>query len=171
MEILENFILQWANLAILAVGLIIVLRQPAREFLKGRKQKFLLSLEKANRDLEEVKTKYDEAKKKEAQAGKDAEDLKRSMMETGKFSRKKIIEDATNTADRIKKESKLLASQELQSAKDALTRELLSNAFSKAQETLKSGISKDNHKILLEESFNALRQADISQYENTLTTT
>ena len=64
-----------------------------------------------------------------------------------------------------------MASYELQSAKDALTRDAIAYALDKARATLESGISKDNHQKLLEESFAALKQTDISQYESTRPTT
>lgn len=171
MKILEYFILQWANLAILLIGLIVVIRRPAREFLQGRREKFRLSAEKAKHDLDEAQIKYDEAKKKESGAARDARNLKQSMIETGKFSRQKIIDDAVNTSERIRREAKLMASYELQSAKDALTKRCLLLALSKAHEILQGGISKENHEKLLIESFSVLKQTDFSQYESASPTT
>ena len=158
----EFLILQCFNLAILLITIFILLRKPAREFLQNRKEKMRLLMDKVSHDLNEAQSKYDEAKRKKSNAAQDAEELKRSLIDTGNFCKDSLIKEADETATRIQRESKLMAAHELQSTQKSIMRDTLNIAFAKAEGMLKKGITKENHEKLISKSLDTLKGMHIS---------
>lgn len=163
MSPIEYIILQWVNLGILLVVLALLLRKSAHEFLYGRKERIRLFLEKADKDYKDIQNKYQQARKKEAGANKDAESLKHSLVETGNFRSAALIKEAMNTAERIKKEAQARAAHELQKAKESIAREILELSFERAGDILKKGISKEKQIILIDGSLENLKNIKISK--------
>jgi F-type H+-transporting ATPase subunit b len=162
MNALEYIILQWFNLALLLAALFLLLKKPVYEFLFGRREYIRLSLEKARRNYEEAQNKYHQAIKKEAQANKDAENLKRSLIETGNFHSAILIKEAVKTAEKIKKEAAARAAYDLQMAKESIAREILGLSFERAGNILKKGVPEEKQIALINSSLEILKNIDIS---------
>lgn len=163
MNPIEYILLQWVNLVILLIILTLLLKKSAREFLYGRKERIRLFLEKAAKDYRDMQNKYQQAKKKDAAANKDAENLKSSIIETGNFRSDALIKEAKNTAERIKKEADARATHNLQKAKELIAREILELSFDRAGKILKEGIAEEKQIVLVDSSLNALKNIRLSE--------
>ncbi len=148
----EHFIFQLVNFFILIGVLAYLLRRPLKEFLSGRREKFRAQIVKMRNQHEAALARYKEARERLTHASADALALKKSLVETGNFGREAIIKRARETAERIDRETKLMAVQENSRARTTLSREALSLAFDEAREALSHGIPREDQIRILDDS-------------------
>lgn len=158
---IEHFIFQWVNFLILTGGLVYLLRRPFREFLSGRREKIRTQIVKTRHQHESALARHKDAQEKIAHADTDAEALKKSLIETGNFGREAIIKRAREAAERIARETEVLAVQEHARARSALSKEALSLAFEEASKILSRGIPREDQIRMLDESLSSTGRIDV----------
>lgn len=155
----ENFIFQLINFFILAGVLAYFLRRPLGEFLSGRREKLRGQIVKMRHQHESALAGLKEAQERLAHADSDVEALKKSLIETGNFGREAIIERARETAERIRRETEILAIQGHSRARETLSKEALSLAFEQASKVLSQGVPREDQIRILDESLSSIGRA------------
>lgn len=157
MKLLENFIIQWINFGLLAGLLFYLLRRPLREFLSGRREKLRVKIVKGRHAHETATAKLNQARTNLSMADKDAEKIKRTLIETGTYGAEAIIAKAGEAAQRIKKDAHTAAEQEALRTEELLSKDILRTAFDLAHKKLSEGIPDKDQERLLTESLTILK--------------
>lgn len=139
------------NFAILLVIYYMAGKKPVADALKNRKEGIAKEIEEATRQKKEAEAR---AKKYQADLGnldKDLETTKKALEEAGKAERDRLIQDAKEKADRMKRDAVFLVEQEARQAKLDLTRETVEAAMGRAESLLKSQVTAEDHERLCAE--------------------
>ncbi len=126
-------------------------KKPVADALKNRKDVIAKDIEEATRQKKEAEAR---AKKYQADLGnldKDLETTKKALEEAGKAERDRLIQDAREKADRMKRDAVFLVEQESRQAKLDLTRETVEAAMGRAESLLQSQITPEDHERLCAE--------------------
>lgn len=126
-------------------------KKPVADALKNRKDSIAKDIEEATRQKKEAEAR---AKKYQADLGnldKDLETTKKALEEAGKAERDRLIQDAKEKADRMKRDAVFLVEQESRQAKLDLTRETVEAAMGRAESLLKSQVTAEDHERLCAE--------------------
>ncbi|OCC15788.1 ATP synthase F0 sector subunit b [Dissulfuribacter thermophilus] len=146
-----NFIWHTLNFALLVVILVKFLKAPIANALKSRTE----DIEKAFAELEEKKKeaerKYAEYEKKLSTMDKEAERILSSFIQQGEAEKQKIIEQARQSAERIKAQAELYVQQELQKARHELQREVAEIAVKMAEDIIRKNLNEQDHHRLISE--------------------
>ena len=157
MKLIENFIIQWINLGLLVGVLFYVLRKPLREFLSGRREKLRVKIVKGRHQYEAAVAKLKQSKTNLAMAGKDADKIKRTLIETGMYGADALVAKAKEAAQRIRADAHTAAEQEAVRAEELISKDLLKTAFDAAHKKLSEGISGEDQDRLLTQSLTILK--------------
>jgi F-type H+-transporting ATPase subunit b len=126
-------------------------KKPVADALKNRKDSIAKEIEEATRQKKEAEAR---AKKYQADLGnldKDLETTKKALEEAGKAERDRLIQDAKEKAERMKRDATFLVEQEGRQAKLDLTRETVEAAIGRAESLLQSHVTQEDHDRLCAE--------------------
>ena len=144
------------NFTAVVVVLVIVLKKPISQTLRGRTESIKDELEgleakkdEAQRQLEETLARLEnlEAEKEKILAGFKAQ---------GENEKARILSEAETMAQRIKEQARLRIEQEITEAKAQLTDEIAELSVTRAMELVKKNINSEDQKRLMEESLNKM---------------
>jgi F-type H+-transporting ATPase subunit b len=157
MKLVENFIVQWINFGLLAGFLFYILRKPLREFLSGRRERLRVKIVKGRHAHETAVAKLAQAKTNLSMADKDAEKIKRTLIETGTYGADAMIAKAKEAAQRIRRDAHTAAEQDAVRTEKLISKNVLRTAFDLAHKKLTQGISGEDQDRLLTESLTILK--------------
>ncbi len=139
------------NFTVLVVALFFVLRKPVADALNGR-------IEDIKNQLEELESKKVDAEKtlaeyesKIATLEDEAANIETQYKEQGEAAKKRILEAAKNSAEKLEAQAKRNIENEFQQAKQQLQSEIMTKALEKAEKLVKKSISSDDQDRLVDE--------------------
>ncbi len=139
------------NFAVLAIGLIILLRKPASNALDGR-------IKGIREQLNDLETKKLEAEKNLAQYNerlslldKEAEKIVAEYIKQGNEAKKRILDAAGDAAMKLEEQARRNIEHEFKQARSKLKEEVVEKALVMAEEIIKRNITgKDQEKLVSE---------------------
>lgn len=140
-----------ANFIIFVAVLVVVLRKPLVNFLRGRKETIAKEMDDAQKLLENAQRHHAEIT---ARLGKLEDELKavrEQIKKEGEAEGERIMERAKQAAERIRREADFQAEQEVKMAKIELREEAARLAVKLAEETLEKAISDADRERLINE--------------------
>lgn len=162
----NHFILAWINFIILITVIFFLSRTSTREFFRARKERIRNLSKKALTNYNEAKTKYAKAKSKLAGMEKDRLELRRHLIETGSYSYDDIVKQAHETAERIKRESQIIAENEAAKIKQTIEEELFTASFRRAEDIIASSLTENIQKDILKKSIEELKKVNLNTNEH-----
>ena len=139
------------NFAVLAVGLIILLRKPASNALNDR-------IKGIKEQIDDLETKKLEAEKNLSQYNerlflldKEAEKIVAEYIKQGNEAKKRILDAASDAALKLEEQARRNIEHEFKQARSKLQEEVVEKAFVMAEENIKKNITgKDQEKLVSE---------------------
>ncbi len=142
------------NFVVLAGGLFFLLRKPVKNALSSR----IKGIEDQLKDLEAQKSEAEktlaEYKEKIATLDKESEKILAQYKEQGEAAKKRILEEAANSAEKLEEQAKRNVEQEFKAAKLKLQEEITSKALLKAEEIIMKSIKPEDQDKLVDEYLN-----------------
>ncbi|MCP5463963.1 MAG: ATP synthase F0 subunit B [Deltaproteobacteria bacterium] len=133
------------NFFILITLLFLVLKKPIPQFFRGRALKTKLAIDEAQKAYDDAFRHYEEIQCKLKNADVEGKELLASIKEEAELEKQKIVVQARELAENIKKDAKRLADHEIKRARVALKEEAISIAAELAAEKIKTRLSADDH--------------------------
>jgi len=146
-----DFIWRCLNFALLVVILVKFLKDPIRDFLRGRTESIKKEFDDLEEQRKEAERKYEEYRQKLADMDKEAERILQAFIKQGEAEKEKIIAQAYETAERIKAQAKFYIQQELAKAKEQLKAEVADMAVKLAEDIIRKNITEQDHHRLIAE--------------------
>lgn len=144
----------------LLIGLYYVMgKKGVADGLKKRKEAIAKEIEEAQRMLKEAeeRAKTYQAKLKNVEA--ELTNAKKALEEAGKGERDRIVREAEEKAERMKRDAAFLVDQELKQMRVDLTREAIELAMQTAEEMLKTKATAEDHTRLADDFLRDLEKA------------
>ena len=139
------------NFAVLAIGLFFILRKPVSQALNGRIKGIedqLNDLEVKKKEAEDTLAEYN---KKIATLDSEAAAILDQYKEQGEAAKKRILEEAAKSAEKLEEQAKKNIDHEFKAARIALQEEITNKALEKAEEIVKHSVSSDDQSKLMDE--------------------
>ncbi|HAG50907.1 MAG: hypothetical protein A2X87_06605 [Deltaproteobacteria bacterium GWC2_42_51] len=146
------------NFAILAVAVILIARYlKLKDFFASRKENIKRELDEARKAKEETERKMKEFELKFKQLDKKIEEIYQEIRAEGEIEKKKIIEEAIASVEKIKEQARLAAEQELKKAKQEIKGEIAKVAVEMAEEILRHELTAADQERLIREYLEKVR--------------
>lgn len=123
-------------------------KKPVTEGLKARHDTIAKEMLEAARIKEEAEAKAREYDEKLAQLGTELERIKADIIKAGEADRARIVREAEEKADRMKKDAQFLLDQELKQLRNDMLAFTADAAIQAAEAVLKSKVSAADHERL-----------------------
>ncbi len=146
-----DFIWRCLNFALLVIILVKFLKDPIRDFLRGRTESIKKEFDELEEQRKEAERKYEEYRQKLADMDKEAERILQAFIKQGEAEKEKIIAQAHETAERIKAQAKFYVQQELAKAREQLKAEVTEMAVKLAEDIIRKNITEQDHHRLIAE--------------------
>ncbi len=157
-----EFLAKVVNFIVLFGGLGYLLRKPLRSFLENRSRQIEQAIKEAKHLREKAETDLEKTRGRLGSLEEDARQIKEEAAFEGESAKRKIIQLASEEAERLQK----LTGQEIerlaQSSFQELKRYTIEQAVSKARMRIKRKITQEKHKLLIDESIEKLYEKSIS---------
>lgn len=134
-------------------------RKPVAEGLAKRKDTILRDIEEAQRLRSAAETRLREYEAKLAHIHEELERVSKDFRDQGERERDRIVREAGERRERMKKDAEFLLSQELKQMKTDLLREAVDEATRRAQELLTQRLTQADHDRFAEQFITDLRPA------------
>ncbi len=144
------------NTIILFAILYWLLRKPISNFISNGIESIVSKFEKAKKEKEEALNLLKEAEKKLEEAKEEAQKIVSYAEEVAKREKEQIVEEAKQTAERIVKMADEEIEKEAYKAKEELKKFAAQKAIEIAQVKIKSSITPELNKKLIESSLEKL---------------
>ena len=139
------------NFTVLVVALFFVARKPVADALNNR----ITSIKKELEDLEAKKAQAQkvlaEYEKKIATLDDEVKQVLNQYEEQGEAAKKRILETAAASADKLQEQAKRNIENAFMAAKQKLQAEMMTQALEKAEELVKKSISSEDQDRLIDE--------------------
>ncbi|MCD6153955.1 MAG: F0F1 ATP synthase subunit B [Syntrophobacterales bacterium] len=122
-----------------------------KRFFAGRRESIKESLETAIASKEDAKKKFDEYSAKLVKATSEIEEITRMITAQGEAEKKKIIEDAKRTAEKMKADARARIDQEFKRVRNQLRREAAELSVEMAETILKKKVKKNDHELMVKD--------------------
>lgn len=139
------------NFGVLVTALFFILKKPVANALNGR-------IEDIKNQLDELESKKVEAEKtlaeyetKIASLEKEADTILSQYKEQGEAAKKRILEAASESAEKLKEQAKRNIEHEFNNARQELQAEIMTKALEKAEELVNKSISTEDQDRLIDE--------------------
>ena len=137
------------NFVVLVSVLFVLLKKPVKDFFSGRVE----DLKKEISDLEEKKAKAEKDlqgyEKKMESLDEEVKVIVSTYVEQGKKAKKKILEEAKSSAEKLQMQAEKKIEQEFKLAKESLSKEIVDKAVFEAEKLIKTKINdQDQEKII-----------------------
>ncbi|MDH3949580.1 MAG: ATP synthase F0 subunit B [Deltaproteobacteria bacterium] len=150
------------NFLILAFLVFKLLRDPVKNFFRGRTEMLRQKIAEAEgasieaeRELKEVESRFE-------MLDEEIQRLQQTITEQGERGRDKIISDAEQTAEYMLEKAKFESEMMMREAKIRLRREVTNEAVRLAEESIKKEIGKKDQERLVDEYLQDLKQVATS---------
>ncbi|MBI5602972.1 MAG: F0F1 ATP synthase subunit B [Deltaproteobacteria bacterium] len=139
------------NFIIFFVVLFILLRKPLKQGLASRRDSIERELQELETKKEEAKKEYQALEKRIANIKGEREAILAEFKAEGEKEQRKIVENAQKVASRIVEQTQITIQQEIQKANLSLRQELAEMAVQMAEDILKKNITENDQKVLIGE--------------------
>lgn len=139
------------NFIIFVTVLVVVLRKPLADFLRGRKESIAKEMEDAQKLLENAQRHHAEISARLDKLESELKAVREQIKKEGEAEGERIMERAKQAAERIRREADFQAEQEVKMAKMELREEAARLAVKLAEETLEKAISDADRERLVNE--------------------
>ncbi len=127
-------------------------------YLQDRREDLERNIREAKEAREAAEAKLAEYEQKINQVDKDIEELRKQMREEGEVEKQKLVEQANNQAERIRKEADFTARQEVRMAQYRLQEEAARLAVEVAEKVIREVINDDDRERILNEYLEKVRE-------------
>ncbi len=151
-----SWVFKIVNFGVLVAVLVKFAGKPLHEFLVKRSKSVRDKIEESDRllqEAEQLKAKYEE---KLARLEGELEEYKRTSMAQAEFEKKRIIDEATAMAERIREQARLMYEQELREVQSRIRGEISRLTMQKARDLLTQKMTKADHDKMVEEFIDKL---------------
>jgi len=139
------------NFAVLAIGLIFLLRKPVSEALSSRIKDIKKQLDELDTQKREAEKQLAEYENRLSTLEKEAEKIVSDYVRQGNEARIRILEDAKMAAEKLELKAKYNIDYEFSRAKKRLEEEIFEKALTKAEEIIKSRLSSEDQEKLIDD--------------------
>jgi F-type H+-transporting ATPase subunit b len=146
-----DFVKRTVNFVLLAAILVYLLRKPLGNFFGGRRVDIAKSLEEFEKKKAEAEAKFGELEAKLAEIKAEREKVVADYVKEGEEERAKIVANAREMAERMKKQAQVAIEREIKSAKQELIREIAELSSAMAEEMVRKNINDDDQVRLVKE--------------------
>ncbi|TFG93030.1 MAG: hypothetical protein E4H11_08730 [Myxococcales bacterium] len=149
-----------SNLVILIVALVYFGRRPIRDFLSARQDRIRDDLDAAASALAQAEARHSEWQRKLTQLDTEMARIREQARERAEAERKHILADASAAAERIRRDARSAADQELRRAREELRREAAELALELAAETLRARVNDSDRSRLVDDFIETIERSD-----------
>lgn len=139
------------NFVALAAILVFVLRKPAGQFFRNRREEIARTLSDLELKKAETEEQYLKLESKLSELDKEREAVVAEYIMEGEKEKEKIIATAQEVASRIQQQAQIAIQQEIQKVKADLKREIAEIAAAQAEDLIKNNIDEKDQERLVEE--------------------
>jgi F-type H+-transporting ATPase subunit b len=147
------------NFLILAFILFKLLKDPVKNFFRGRADMFREEIENSETASLEAERELKEAESRFETLDEEISRLRQVVIEQGENERQKIISDAKQTAEYMLEKARIESDRMIREAKVKLRREVIDEAVKIAEESVRRAISKKDQQRLIDEYLQNLTRA------------
>ncbi|PLX94222.1 MAG: ATPase [Desulfuromonas sp.] len=152
--LLKDFLYRCFNFAVTFGILAYFVTKPIRNGLAGRREGVAKALEAAQKAKDEAEAKFAEYDRKLADAAKEIEEVYAEIRREGELEKERILANARDMAEKVRREAESSAEQEIARARVELRREASKMAIVIAEGLLKENTTADDHARLVGEYMN-----------------
>lgn len=149
--LLKDFLYRVFNFSITVGVLVYFVAKPLKNALAGRREGIEQSMKVAAETAEAAEAKYAEYDSKLSKAEAEIAGIQASIKEEAESEKVRIIAEAREMAEKIKKEAQKSADNEVAKARLTLQQEAVSMAVEIAEDILKKAVDKEDQARLVEE--------------------
>jgi F-type H+-transporting ATPase subunit b len=144
------------NFALLVGMYYLMGRKGVADGLKKRRERVAKEIEEAQRMLEEAEERAKTYQSKLKNLEGELENARKALQEAGKGERDRIVREAEEKAERMKRDATFLVEQEVKQMREDLTREAVALAMQAAEEVLKTKVTDADHDRLAQDFLSEL---------------
>jgi F-type H+-transporting ATPase subunit b len=126
-------------------------RKPIADALVSRKNEIAKDIEEAAKQKKEAEARAKKYQASLANLDQDLETTRKALEEAGRGERDRLIAEAKEKAERMKRDATFLLDQENRQAELDLTRELAAKAVAHAEDVLRTRVTAEDHERLVAE--------------------
>lgn len=149
---------QVVSFVLLVILLAYVLKRPVRLFLMKRQDDIKNSLEQSAKKEEESRKNFESWERKLNSLSQEIAELHQKISQEGEVERQRIIERALEEGDRIQKQARVVAEQEVKKARSALRREMVDLSVELTEKLLKESTQPQDQERLVREYIGKMRE-------------
>ena len=133
--------------------------RPVKDALKKRRDSIMQGMDDAARMKRDAEERLTDLEDKIDHIEDEIERVRREMKAAGQAERERVLAEAKERRERMERDARLLVSQELKVAHDALLQETVASAISSAREAIEKALTPAEHKRLAEEYLAGMERA------------
>lgn len=139
------------NFAILMAIYVKIGKKPIAEALKNRRASVAKEIEEAQRMRREAEERAKQYQAKLATLEQELDTTRQALIEAGKGERDRIVKEAEEKAERMKRDAQFLVEQEIKQLRIDLMKETIEAAVTAAESLLKERVTQADHDRLAED--------------------
>ncbi|MBC7661787.1 MAG: ATP synthase F0 subunit B [Chitinophagaceae bacterium] len=155
-DLLNSFIFPYVNLAIFLVLAVYILKKPIQNALRGKRDSYLVMLERANHAKEEAERKHREIEARFKALDSEMNRIRAEVKESADLEAQAILTSAQQLAEHLKHEAKRIAVAEITAAKEAVRADILQQVKQKTAEELARTLDDSRQHKIVQQSLNTL---------------
>ena len=155
-DLLNSFIYPYVNLAIFLGLAIYLLKKPLQNALTGKRESYLLLLERANQAKAEAEQKQHELEARLKKLDGELSRIRNEVKVAAELEAKAILVSGEHLAEHLKREARRIADAEISAAKEAIRAEILSQVRQKTAEELARTLDDARQHKIVQQSLTAL---------------
>lgn len=148
---LYDLVMRIINFAILLGALIYFLRKPAKSFIENSIETIRNLITDAEKTRKTAEAKMKEAEDKLAGLSKEVEELMQHARQEGEAEKARVLTEAEEAVEKLKREVSLAIQQELKKSTEELRNEVAEIAVTIAREIIRDNIQEKDHKRFVSE--------------------
>lgn len=139
------------NFAILAYVYVRFGKRPVADALKERRESVSKAIDEATRLKEEAEERADKYQSRLQNLDEELDEARKALQKTAEGEREKILAEAKERAERLRRDAEFLVEQEARTMRAELTRETMERVVREAEELIVKGMTREDHERLAEE--------------------
>jgi len=153
---------QGVNLVALIAILVYVARKPLLAFFSERRETVEAGIEGARRELAAAEARLAECQARVDRLDQEIAEIQRVVREQAEAERDRLLAEARQTAERIRRDAAAAAEQEIRRAREALRGETVELAVKLAAELLAQQVNQDDRTRLLDDFVQRVATAPVA---------
>ncbi|GBE14836.1 MAG TPA: ATP synthase F0 subunit B [Proteobacteria bacterium] len=154
-----DLIMRFVNFAILMGILIYFARKPIADGIRGSVESVRKMLNEAEASRQQAEIKMKEAEERLARADQEMDALIKTARQESEMEKERILGEAEEAVERLKKEAKQSILQELKKTQEILRKEAAETAVAIAEEIIRDRVTPDDQSRFVDECLNNLEAA------------